>query len=956
MSLVHPDLLALIDAHASVGTLVVDREGTVLHANRAVCALLGWPPGSAAGRSLDWSPFSTDPGVSMAHTVAQVLADPNTVREVAAQCSVGDAAPVAVHLRLRRLTGDPGRPAWLAEVIRLDGLVVRERALRDAERRQDFAEEAAKAGNWEWDRLRQTAFWSPGMYRLFERDPADGAPDVEGFMALVHPDDRARVRARMDEGVRTRSTLFNRCRIVTPSGGERWIDVLGRASYDASGRATLVTGICVDADDSRRLEDQLREAEQRWNFALEGAAQGVWDWDLMRGQVHYSARYAEMLGHTPDELGTSVVDGFARFHPDDLTTINAAMQDHLSGRTPIYVAEFRARHKAGHWVWVESRGKAIVRSPLGQPLRMIGTHTDITERKRSEQRLRDSEARQSFMVGLSDALRHLSDANDVRLQAAQRLGEHLRACRVGYAEDDGDGVHLTVERCYAQGVPSVEGRHRYSNYGVELATRLRRGERVVLNDVARDPSLTDAQRSAYLVLSIAAAAQVPLIKDGRLVAALFVHDRQPRQWTEADLSLIDEVAQRIWSDVERVRAEQALAAQSQALQQAKEAAEAASLSKSTFVSNMSHEIRTPLNGVIGLVHLLRNSGLSTQQSTLLDKLHRSADHLLMVLNSVLELSKIEAGKHQLNDQPLDVAVVVGAVLSMVDDRARAKGLAVRTAVPALPAGLHGDMVSLQQALLNYVNNAIKFTAHGQVDIAVDVVEHEAPTVLLRFTVSDTGIGIAEEAMPRLFQKFEQADASTTRRYGGTGLGLAITRQLATLMGGEAGASSRLGEGSQFWFTARLQVVSALDDTHPSAPLTATAEPAFERLSAHHRGARVLLAEDNEINREVLGALLQDAGLQVDLAENGQDALDQALRTRFDLIVMDVQMPVLDGMEATRRLRDARPDAPPVIAVTANAFVEDRTLCLAAGMSDVLAKPVEPEPLYEMLLRWLGRGD
>ncbi|MFV5216007.1 ATP-binding protein [Azonexus caeni] len=386
------------------------------------------------------------------------------------------------------------------------------------------------------------------------------------------------------------------------------------------------------------------------------------------------------------------------------------------------------------------------------------------------------------------------------------------------------------------------------------------------------------------------------------------------------------------------------------LAQAKQAAESASIAKSAFLANMSHEIRTPMNAILGMARLVRRGGLSDGQAAQMDKLEIASGHLLEIINAVLDLSKIEAGHFVLESLPVQPAAIVANVLSMIHERAQAKGLTLRSEVAPILAPLLGDPTRLQQALLNYVTNALKFTERGGIVVRVVVEGEDEAALTLRFEVEDSGIGIPEAALPRLFSAFEQADASTTRHYGGTGLGLAITRRLARLMGGDAGVSSESGQGSTFWFTVRLaRDVSA----HLPAPAMGDAE---SRLRSEYAGRRLLLAEDEPINREIAVFQLEDFGLVVDTAEDGEQAVAMAEAGSYDLILMDMQMPRLDGLQATQAIRRLPGHArTPIIAMTANAFAEDRVRCLAAGMDDFLAKPVVPERLAEMLLRHLTGG-
>ena len=398
--------------------------------------------------------------------------------------------------------------------------------------------------------------------------------------------------------------------------------------------------------------------------------------------------------------------------------------------------------------------------------------------------------------------------------------------------------------------------------------------------------------------------------------------------------------------------EQLVEERTAALSIAKEAAESANRAKTTFLANMSHELRTPMNGIMGMTNLALRRATDGKQIEQLNKVKLISEHLLGIITDILDISKIEAERIHLECVEFDLPTVLETLSTLARPPATEKGLQLTVnAAPYLSQKLKGDPSRLGQILLNLTNNAIKFTTSGSVAISTALAEETPKDLVLRFEVRDTGIGISADDQQQLFSPFVQADASTTRKYGGTGLGLAICKSLVKVMGGTIGISSQQGSGSTFWFTAKFEKAS-----QPAAvPVHGYLETAEKRLQRAHSGARILLAEDDPINQEVARELLETASLIVDIASDGIEAVAMATRTRYDLILLDLRMPNMNGFEAAKTIR-ALPggDAIPILALTANAFSDDRQLCMNAGMDEHIKKPVKPEELFETLINWLSK--
>jgi PAS domain S-box-containing protein len=661
-----------------------------------------------------------------------------------------------------------------------------------------------------------------------------------------------------------------------------------------------------------------RASMERFHAYFDHAIVGLAITSPEKTWVEVNDALCSTLGYSREELTRMTWEELT--HPDDLAADMAQFKRMLAGEIDSYSLEKRFIHKDGHLVDVQL-AVSHVRKPDGSIDYVVAMVEDITARKQAEAKLqRFSCDFEAFLDQTTDFV-YFKDA-----------GSRIRFCSQTLAV-------ITGHRDWRDMV----GKHDRELFPADIAQIYEEEERSVFAEGRPllgkiDPYYDNQGRPGYVQTN-----KWPLFDSAGKVVGIF---GMSRDITES---------RRTQDELERHRnhLEEIVAARTAELARAKEVAEAASRAKSTFLANMSHELRTPMNAIIGMTELAQRRAEDPRLQDQLAKVSQASLHLLKVINDILDISKIEADQLGLESVDFKFNEVLETLLSLLKHKLEDKQIKLLLDLPPeIPRlTLRGDPLRLGQILLNLTGNAIKFTDHGSITLRVRSFEASPDSILLRIEVIDTGIGIAREQQQRLFTAFEQADGSMTRRYGGTGLGLAISKRLVEMMGGEIGVISTPGAGSTFWFSLRLGKSS---DARLPASMDGKTD-AEMLLRRDFAGTRVLLAEDELVNQEVSRGLLEDAGLVVDLAGDGQQAVEMASQNNYALILMDMQMPHMNGIDATRAIRTLPGYArTPILAMTANAFREDRQNCLDAGMNEHLGKPVLPAVLYEALLKWLAR--
>ena len=802
-----------------------------------------------------------------------------------AQCVGKEGRRIAVSLAAAPVLSPQGQVTGGVMIARST------KPLPDGEDRYRQVADITQEAWWEEDLLTGAMTNNPRFCEMLGLDDDMLSRPVSEYLALIHPDDLPRVQESFDRANRE-GTDYHECyRVRHAAGHYIWIENHSRVTErHADGTPVRVLGAMADVTARRQAEIALRASEERYRQVAEITQEAWWEEDIEASILTNSRRFCDILGRGEDILECTVAAYRELIHPDDRNHTRAA-HDRAVYEGADYKQVYRLRHADGHYVWVEDLARVIARDSQGRATRMLGAVTDITTRKKAQIALQESE--ENFRRLFDDApdAYVIMDQTDLSILACNHAAARL----------------LQASRQQVLGMRPEQLSPPFQPDGTPTA------------DAVKD-KMHQILEKGYLRFE-------------------FMHRRFDGSdfWAEVTAG-VGSFRQRpvfyvTWREIGEIIA-------------AKQAAEAANIAKSQFLSVMSHELRTPLNAIMGMFQLIEMSNVSDKVRDFVAKGLNSSDHLLHLVDDILDFSSIEAGRLAFERTTFRLGRLLEEVTQVAGVKSKPSvTIQVKLDEQLSTVELMGDALRLKQVLINLLGNAIKFTDRGSVVLSVSQVGGTPEVPLLRYAVEDTGIGLTTAQQSRLFQPFTQLDMSNARRFGGTGLGLVISQRLVKMLGGEPiKVESNAGAGSCFAFRLALPVASASSETETRAPAQPPATTAG-RLA----GLRLLVVEDNEPDRFLLRLLLESEGAVVAQAEDGVEGVSAALSAMppFDMVLMDMQMPNQDGLDATRELR-ALGYRNPIVALTANAFARDREACLAAGMNDHVTKPVRIDDLVDVL--------
>lgn len=724
------------------------------------------------------------------------------------------------------------------------------------------------------------------------------------------------------------------------------LDVLLSAigQKDDSGQKIIRSlAVIVDISEQKQIERVLRESEERLQLALEGSGDGWWDWNLLTGEIYLSPRWFEMLGYQIGNLPETFSNWQKLIHPEDRMWAIETLNNYLEDSSIPYTFEYRMLTQSGLWKWIANYGEIVERDFQGNPLRMVGIHRDIHERKQTEELLRKNASKERAIARILEKMRQSLKIKQLLQITTQEIRQILNCDRVALYQFNPDWNGKFVAESVGEDWNPLVGENiqtiiEDTHLKETQGGRYRFGESFTVDDIytvghadCHIALLEQFQAKAYAI--------VPVFIKNDLWGLLAAYQNSGiRHWEGGEVKLLEQVGHHFGLAIQQAELLDQLA-------KAKEIAENANLAKSRFLANMSHELRTPLNAVLGFTQLMqRDESLSPENKQNLTIINRSGQNLLELIDDILEMSKIEAGQITLNENSFDLYYLLDSLEEMFSLKAKSRSLdLILNRDPDLPQYIKTDEGKLRQVLINLLSNAIKFTPEGSVSLYAKTTTQKNR---LYFAVEDTGVGISPDEIDKLFNPFEQTEAGRKSQEG-TGLGLPISQNFVRLMGGELVVMTNIDRGTTFSFEIAFKLVE-------TSEIARTQKLRVIGLEANQPQYRILVVDDRLESRILLTKLLSSVGFQVKEAENGQAAITIWQNWEPHLIWMDMRMPILDGYEATRIIKaHTKGQAIAIIALTASAFEEERHLVLDAGCDDFVRKPFSEEVLWEKMAQHLG---
>ena len=878
----------------------------------------------------------------------------------------------------------------------------------------------SKIGSWEIDLTTNQVVWTEELYKIYGLDSALPPPLYAEQECLFTPKSWALLTSSVSLAKEQGIPYELELKTILKDGSHGWIWLRGEAVFDENKNIVGLMGVTQDISDKKILELEKEALIKRLNYALDASGDGIWDWTPFNGITVYSKAWIEMLGYELDEVASLASEWSDRLHPDDaewvFAAINNITQNTENGDTLSH--EYRFKNKAGDYLWILNKAKVVERNEQGEAIRVVGTHTDITERKKTELVLQESEKKfRDLFENLIDEVHlwkvvkdntgkitgwKLVDANPPALKSWGKSIDEV----IGKFADQIFGadahnqfqpiveeIFKTNKPCHWESYFSPTDQYLYmesipfGEYFISTGkdvTEQKKSEQALKESELRLNLATKAGRIGVWDLDIASN---KLTWDDQMFA-LYKVERESFSsaldaWTngvyfedkercemELELAIKGEKEfntefriQHPSGDIRNVRGlgtvirdqhgnairmigtNWDITKEIEALRLVEEArgqAEAASKAKSEFLANMSHEIRTPMNGIYGTLQILKGEKLSEKGRGFINKAEYSCKSLLTIINDILDFSKIEAGQLDIENIPFSLKSVIEEISSNMLPLAIDKNISFEITNRLTHDMWRGDPVRVSQVMLNLVSNAVKFTEKGKVTLSVSS-QYDASKDNILIEIADTGIGIDKNTMDKLFVRFSQADDSITRKYGGTGLGMSITQSLVNLMGGQITLDSEINKGTTIQVILPLKKVQ---DNKSDLVLEPTSQSTLNLLGKH-----ILIAEDNGINQAIIEAILEPSNATLTIVANGEEAVKSAFANRPDLILMDIQMPVKDGVTACQEILAQMHDIP-IVALTANVMAQDVDTYLKAGFVAHLGKPFEISVLKEKLKQLL----